>query len=108
MVQEGQHGSAPSASASPARRCRRCRLQVPRRNVAAKALGQKLDQQLERLRLVLARQVHGVDTQRFGLVIRQQTQQRAPPQIVADEVGGQHRDAGASQRRLPQHRGLIA
>ena len=61
--------------------------QVPGRDLTAKALGQEVDQQTQRQRLVLPRQDHRVDAQCLGRMPRQHLHQRAAAQFIADEVG---------------------
>src|SRR6478735_4850140 len=45
-------------------------ISIPRGHVTSESLGEELEQPLQRLRLVLARQVDGVYAERLGLMIR--------------------------------------
>ena len=46
---------------------------------------------------MLARQVHGVDSERLGLAVGQEADEGTAGEIRADEIGRQHRDPGAGK-----------
>ena len=46
---------------------------------------------------MLARQIHGADTERLGLAVGQEADEGTAGEIRADEIGRQHRDPGAGK-----------
>ena len=57
---------------------------------------------------MLARQIHGVDTERLGLAVGQEVDEGTAGEIRADEIGRQHRNPGAGKGCPARDRRLVA